>query len=224
MHAEVLLACVAVVALVALYGRDAARQKRDRGQFFADCLHLFERYRVEQEGNSYPSLRGTYRGRTVQLEPIIDHLAWRKLPVLWLQVTVLQPTRFRGVLDFMARATGAEYFSHIYNLQHRLELPAAWPQEAILYSDDPEGLMPLEALHPHLALFSDTKLKELVVSPHGARLVWRVDEASRAHYASFREIRFASTLLQQAVARQVLDAAIALADTVSVEEPQRKVA
>src|ERR1700704_6536288 len=116
MHLEVLLTCLAGVALVLLYRRDAAHQKQQRGQFFAKSLALFQSYRVEQEGRAYPILKGKYRARTVTLEPIVDHLAWRKLPVLWLQVTVLEPTRFAGVLDFLARPTGAEYFSHIYNL------------------------------------------------------------------------------------------------------------
>ena len=84
--------------------------------------------------------------------------------------------------------------------------------------------MPLEAMRPHLPQLSDAKLKELVVSPNGVRLVWRVDEASRAHYASFREIRFATASLPPQLARQVLDAVIEIADTVSAQDSQRKVA
>jgi hypothetical protein len=224
MHLEVLLTCVACVALVLLYRRDAAIQKRQRGRFFAECLNLFQSYRVEQDGRAYPHLRGKYRDRTVTVEAIIDHLAWRKLPVLWVQVTVLQPTRYRGVLDLLARPTGAEYFSHAYNLDHHLDVPADWPQEALLCCDDPDAVVPLETLSPYLAQLGDPKFKELVVTPKGVRLVWRVDQASRAHYASFREIKFETASIGAELARHVLDTALAIADTVSVDEPQRKVA
>jgi len=224
MHPEVLLTCVAVIALVVLYRRDAARVQHERGQLFADCLSLFSSYRVEQEGRGYPVLNGTYLGRRVRLEPVVDHLAWRKLPVLWLRVTVLQPTRFGAVLNLLARATGAEYFSHIYHLEHRLEIPARWPQEALLYTDDPERLPALDLLQPHVPQICDPKLKELVISPNGVRLIYRVAEAERAHYATFREIRFDVSALKAALAEQVLDAAIAIAETVSVPALQRKVA
>jgi hypothetical protein len=224
MHLEVLLTCVAGVALVLLYRRDAAIQKRQRGLFFAECLNLFQSYRVEQDGRAYPQLRGKYRDRTVTVEPIVDHLAWRKLPVLWVQVTVLQSTRYRGVLDFLARPTGAEYFSHAYNLAHHMHLPSDWPQEALLCCDDPESAVPLETLSPFLTELGDPKFKELVVTPNGVRLMWRVDQASRAHYASFREIKFETVSIDAELARHVLDTALAIADTVSLDEPQRKVA
>ena len=105
MHLEVLLTCVAGVALVLLYRRDAANQKQQRGQFFADCLKLFQSYRVEQDGRAYPHLRGKYRDRTVTIEPVVDHLAWRKLPVLWMQVTVLAA----DALSRRARLPGAAH-------------------------------------------------------------------------------------------------------------------
>ena len=78
-----------VAVLVMLYRRDRRLLKAHRAKFFDLCLDLFQAYRVTQEGPGYPLLSGRYRDHEVRLGPLIDDMAWRKVPVLWLKVTVL---------------------------------------------------------------------------------------------------------------------------------------
>ena len=79
---------------------------------------------------SIPVLSGAYRDHEVRLEPLIDNMAWRKVPVLWLKVTVLKPNSHRGILDFLVRPGGVEVFSPSAELHYHLTLPEGWPEQA----------------------------------------------------------------------------------------------
>lgn len=201
--------------LIWLYRIGRNRTRLRRAQLFADCLPLFGRYRVVQDGLHYPVLSGTYRGREVRLEPVVDNFAWRKLPVLWLKVTVLETNRHGVVLDLLMRPIGTEVYSPNDQLETRPRMPEAWPQDAILGSDRSAPPALIEQLTPHMALFDDPKMKELIVTPHGVRLVYLVDQASRPYYVIFREIRFEGGGLDSNSLRPLLDATLAIADSLA---------
>ena len=59
-------------------------------------------------------------------------------------------------------------------------------------------------------LFNDPKMKELVVTPNGVRLVYQAEEAERAHYMVLRHAKFTSSRLDKAIAKRLLDEAVAL--------------
>ena len=126
----------------------------------------------------------------IRMEPVIDHMAWRKLPLLWLKVTVFTDIPYRGVIDLLMRPHGAENFTPSHDLDYDVEISQGWPQEGVLRTDFPDCMPPLEVLTPHLALFDDDRMKELVVTPKGVRVVGRIFQAVRANYVTFREIKF----------------------------------
>ncbi len=117
------VALVAITALVMLYRRDRRRLQAQRAQLFDSCLDLFQSYRITQEGPNYPLLSGRYRGYEARLEPVIDNLAWRKVPVLWLRATILKPNDYTGVLDLLVRPGGVEVYSPSSELDYHLALP-----------------------------------------------------------------------------------------------------
>lgn len=209
------VALVAITVLVMLYLRDRRYLQAQRAQFFARCLDLFQSYRITQEGPSYPLLSGCYRGYEARLEPIIDSMAWRKVPILWLRATILKPNDHTGVLDLLVRPGGVEVYSPSSELDYHLALPEGWPEQALLCTDDPSVIPPLELLTPHMTHFADVYMKELVVSSRGVRLVRLIWQASRLHYAVFREIRFENTHLDPGLVKDLLDAAIDIADALS---------
>jgi hypothetical protein len=209
------VALVAVALLVMLYRRDRKRLRTQRAQFFDYCLSLFQSYRVTQEGPTYPLLTGRYRGHDIRLEPVIDNMAWRKVPVLWLRVTVLQPNPFKSTLDLLVRPGGVEVFSPSSNLDHHLLLPDGWPEQALLCTDDPSSIPPLQLITPYISVFADPYMKELVVTSRGVRLVRMNWQANRLPYALLREIKFEGIYLDPEVAKTLLDAAIDIADVLS---------
>jgi hypothetical protein len=205
------VALVAIIALVTLYRRDRYRLKGQRARFFDDCLDLFQSYQVTQEGPTFPALSGRYRDHEVRLHPVIDDMACRKIPVLWLKVTILQPSSYRGVLDFLVRPGGVEVYSPSAELHYHLTLPEGWPQQSLLCTDDPSSIPPLKSIDPHMGLFADAYMKELVVTGQGVRLVRMIGQASPLHYAAFREVKFEGIQLNRAVVQALLDAAIGIA-------------
>lgn len=213
-----------LILLILLYRRERAAERKKRARFFAGCLDLFQTYRVVQDDVAYPVLAGTYQGYDVRLEPIVDHMAWRKLPVLWLKVSVFRPIPYRGVLDFLMRPLGTEFYSPSGHLDHRLRVPETWPQDGILCTDFPEAMPPQDLVTPHIELFADTNRKELVITPKGVRLVCQIWQASRPHYAVLREIRFEGVELDRALAATYLDAAIAVSQSLAEPRSLRQVA
>jgi hypothetical protein len=155
-------------------------------------------------------LTGRYRGFDIRMEPVVDHMAARKLPSLWLKVSIVQPTSHRGVFDLLMRPQGVEFYSPSSALQYRVRVPSDWPKDAIVCTDDPESMPPLDAVQPHIHLFADPRMKELVVAPGGVRLVYQVDQGERSHYNVLRQAKFAQTRLSLPLAERLLESAIAI--------------
>ena len=196
----------ALLVLPAIYLRDSVVEKRRRGDWFAPALDLFSSYRVTQDGKNWPVLLGSYRGHSVRLEPVLDDLSWRKLPSLWLKVTVLSPNTGRATYGFLVRARGGEFYSPTPDMKHRLSLPAGWPTDAILCSDDS-----LKAPDLDVSAFQDPYLKELVITPKGVRLVYQAQQGERASYLVLRQARFEQRHADPQKVKALLDQAIAIA-------------
>jgi hypothetical protein len=158
----------------------------------------------------HPVLEGAYRGYAIRLEPIIDQVAVRKLPSLWLLTTVFAPVPYRGTVDILARPQNTEFYSPADRLDHTIATPPGWPTHAQIRSDDPAAMPPRDRLTPHVAMFEDPRVKELVVTPRGVRIVYQIDQAERGHYLVLRQARFAEQPLAALLVQRLLDRAIAL--------------
>ncbi len=198
------------LALVYIHRRSRRSIRTARAAMFDACLPLLDAYRVTQDGLGFPVLEGRYRGHDVQIQPVVDHVAVRKLPSLWLLVTVRGPVRYEGTLDFLVRPLNVEFFSPSATLEKRLPVPPGWPPHSWLRTDDPERMPPVEVVAPHIGFFEDPKAKELLVTPQGVRLVYQGKEGQRAHYAVLRQVEFGDIAVPPELARELLDRALAL--------------
>src|SRR4029077_7695287 len=95
------LVAAALIGLIWLYRRDRERARRLRGGFFTSYLDLFISYRVVKDAVDFPVLTGKYRGHEFRLEPIVDHMTLRKLPSLWLRVSVIAAVTYRRFFDIL---------------------------------------------------------------------------------------------------------------------------
>lgn len=205
-----LLLALTAAALAILFWRQNRTIKAARGRLFDACLPLLDQPKPAQDAAYFPSVTARYEGRDISLALIAEHVVPRKLPVLWLLVTVKDRMPYAGTYDFLVRPHGIEFFSPSSALEHRLPLPAGWPEHATLRTDRPEALPPQELLDRHRGFFDDEKAKELVVAPKGVRLVYQVDQAKRAQFAVFREIQFTIGQVDPDLVRALLDRAVAL--------------
>jgi len=194
-----------------LWRRDQARAARRRGGFLDDCLDRLDGAGLKPGALGYPVLTGCWHGLRVTAEPVVDTLGVRKLPSLWLKVTVETPVATGACLDLMMRPLGTEFFSPFDSFAHRLDTPAGWPERAVLRSDDPAALPPLRLLDQEIGLFERPEGKELLVTPRGVRIVWQADEAERSDFLLLRQARFPRERLEPAILVELIERCVAIA-------------
>ncbi|MFM7446125.1 MAG: hypothetical protein ACKO2N_19890, partial [Tabrizicola sp.] len=144
-------------------------------------------------------------GLAFDLQAIPDTLTFRKLPALWVLVTLPEPLPLDATLDLMARPSGNEPFTRFATLPQSLPTPPNLPKEIAIRTDDAPRLPPPDLIAAHADLFQDPRVKELVLSPKGLRIVILAEEADRGRYLIFREAEMGRTPLPPARLEPVLD-------------------
>lgn len=222
MRYEILALAVFLVAVLwYMYRRDRRRIRDGRAAMYEDCAPLFENPRIVQDDVNFPVLTGVYQGFRIKLEPIADYLAFRKIPSLWLLATVYCENPYRGVFDFLIRPQNVEFWSPAWKLESELDIPPGWPDHAIARSDDPAHAPPGGKLAPHGDLFEDLKVKEVLVTPRGVRIVYQADQAERAYYMVFRQLVFENFRLAPELVTRLLDRAVAIHRDLGTGESSR---
>ena len=203
--------------LTVMYVYADMRAKRTRAFYFASATQLFQKCRVVQSGHSWPVLTGDYSGANVRLEPVFDDLSWRKIPSLWLKVTVFVSNPSRGTLGFLVRPRGCEFYSPTVEINHRLPIPDGWPTDALLCTDDIDTMPRCEKLLAATRVFRDQRVKELVITPRGIRLVYQAAQAERPDYLVMRRARFLHEKADPSLVRNLINSAIAIAAMADAE-------
>lgn len=204
------MSAVALAVLVGMYRRNRRALADLRGAIYEPAYALFDSYRVTRSGIAYPELDGVYRGHRFHIDAIVDTLAFRKLPVLWLRVSLLAPLPGAATLDILVRAHNVEFYSPSADLPHRLEPRPGWPAHAMVRAGEAGALPDLAVLDRHIALFEEPQAKELLITAKGVRLVRLLDQARRAEYLVLRQAEFESPQVTEALLRELMDRTIAL--------------
>jgi len=197
-----------------------ARSRR-RAAYFDLCQPLLSDRRQGQSDHGFARLAGRYQGRLFDLQVLPDALGYRKLPCLWLMVTLTQPMPVAGTTDVMMRPTGAEVFSRFSTLPVQVALPADFPAHAVLRCDSADHLPPVDLMARVRDIFARPEVKELVIAPKGLRIVWLADQADRTRYLIYRDSELGRQPLDQAVLRPLLDRLVSLADALCAAAPER---
>jgi hypothetical protein len=155
-------------------------------------------------------LVGRYEGHEVRAKAIADTLAVRKLPSLWLMVTLPGSIPVEATFDLMMRPAGPSSFSHFDNLPVTVVLPAGFPEEAAVRTDDVLGMVPPGVVLPHIGPFFGRQAKELLITPKGIRLVYLLAEADRARYGVFRQADFGDTTVGAELLEDMITRLLAL--------------
>lgn len=153
-------------------------------------------------------LTGRYGGHVFQFKTVVDTLAVRKLPSLWLLVTLPETTGLPATYDLMMRPAGPTTFSNFDFLPHTLATPEGFPPEAVLRSDVAVGRFPADAVRPLLPILQQRRGKEILLSPKGLRIVVQLAEAERARYGVFREASFAGAVIDASLAAEIMNGLI----------------
>jgi hypothetical protein len=214
------LAVWAVLTLRALLSAIPAR-KAARAGYFAASTDLMREVRQQVQPTGFARVAGRYRGLNFDLQALPDTLSFRKLPALWVMATVTEPQPLHGEAHVMARPSGMESFSTHAQMPFEVTLPPGFPPHATLRCTDPAALPPAALFARIAPLFAEPKLKEVVLSPKGLRLVLLAEEAERARYLIFRDAELGRSPLPAARLQALLEA---LSDLHFAQDPLRATA
>lgn len=205
-----LMSTAAILVLARMYRRNRRTLAGLRAVILAPAYDLFESYRVTQSGIGFPELTGRYRGHEFHIDTVVDTLTFRKLPVLWLRVSLLAPLPGTATLDILVRSQNVEFYSPSAGLPHRLEPRPGWPADAMIRADEAGALPDLAVLDRHIDLFHEPQTKELLITAKGVRIVRLLDQARRAEYLVLRQAEFLSPQVTPDVLQRMMDRILAI--------------
>jgi hypothetical protein len=199
------------VRLVYVFRSKKKRRAESTEFLFANILGIVEDPVFEHRGaDEFPRLSGTYGGFPVQIYPLVDTLAVRRLPALWLMVTLQGSLPVKAHFDLMMRPAGATTFSNFDHLPHTLNPQEGFPEHAVIRTDNTNDVLPPSLIEPHLEPFFGPRAKELLITENGLRFVWLLAEAERARYGVFRQAEFGEVQIDSLVVQDILDRLIAI--------------
>jgi hypothetical protein len=193
-----------------------ARATRDRARaraaYFSALRPLFDGGETRLQPDGFPRMTGRRGGLAFDLQAVPDTLTFRKLPALWVMVSLPEPMPVQATLDLLARPSGNEPFTHFTSLPHSLPRPAFLPDGIAARSDNGAAVPPEALLARHADVFADPAVKELLISPKGLRIVFLAEEADRSRFLIFRDAEMGRTPLPAARVAPLLDRLVALRD------------
>jgi hypothetical protein len=214
--ANIILGLIALFASAFLLRRklrkDAAQLAHKTEGLFADVIPLLAEV-TSSHGESAGSWRvkGIHDGNTFQLRSIIDTLATRKLPSLWLQVTLAKPQPIDVTVDIMRRPNGPTTFSNFDFLPHSLRTASTLPEDAVIRSDsDDPSTEILDVVARNANVFSIPRMKELLISPNGLRVVLQVSEGDHLRHGVFRQADFGDAKIDVTLVKLAMAALLAI--------------
>lgn len=181
------LAGTAFLYVLYRHRRDAQQRAARRAAFLDEAQTLFSSGLKAINPDGFPRISGTYQGLTFDIQAVPDTLNIRKLPTLWLLVSLPEALPLRATFDVMMRPRGVEMFSKHASLPVQIEPDPAFPDDCTIRTDAPQDLPPRELLLRHARILNDPLAKELLISPKGLRIVWLAEEAHRGRYLLFRD-------------------------------------
>ncbi len=221
-----ILAALPALGLLALWQgrlayRAAADRRARRAGFLDACRPLLDNSVARLEPDGFPRLAGTYGGASFDLRVVPDTLTTRKLPALWVLVTLTEPTPLPFTWHLMLRPRGAETFSAFDRLPRLLPPAPDFPADSAVRTDSPTGAPP-GPLADLVAQMGEGRLKEVVLSPKGLRLTWLAEEAHRGRYLIFRDAEMGREPFEPAHLEPLLGALLALRSALVVGPERRR--
>jgi len=190
MSISALIALAAIAAVILISYREHRGVLAARRRLLNSCAGVLERAELSHGGDGFPRLAGQYEGRPVRVELIPDTMTIRRLPQLWLSVSLLD--RNPGVAGFsiLVRPTGNEFYSLNTHFSHRYEPPPGFPAEALIRGDRGAGRLLAELSAPIGAILADPRVKEVAITERGLRIVRQAGEGKRGEHLLLRQALF----------------------------------
>lgn len=185
------VAAGAASAIAGLAVKDHRRARTSRRGLLDDCAAHLADSRLAYGGDGFPRLAGLHAARPVRAELIPDTMTIKRLPQLWLSVTLLVSPPISGSIAVLVRPSGNDFYSLTEKLGVALRPLRDLPWEVLARGSgvDPQSL--LESLSARIgAILSDPRVKEIAVTPKGLRIVRQAGEGRRGEHLLLRQAVF----------------------------------
>jgi hypothetical protein len=202
-----LLPVLCGTALWHVYARERARVMAERRRLFIDCAGCVQDAVTRYDALGYTVVRGRHCGLDVRFSAVVDNISVRKLPQLLMLVTLRGTIALPGIVDALATPQNTEFYSPWSRLPHQVNAPG-WPAHVAIRTGAPADRAMLAAIHKHRSMFDDSRVKELLISPSGVRLIYRLQEGRRDVYLLLRQAAFGAVQVDVPLAQRLLDAGV----------------
>ena len=202
--------------------RDQREAMAERSGLLAEAGHVLSDAKTVIGPDQYPVVTGRIPdGRQVKIELIADTLVTRRLPQLWLRVTLYDTSPIRPTIGALARPTGSEYYSLVHDMPQWMAPPiSATP--LLVRGDGTATPAQIEfALRHFASLFAELSVKEAVISPRGVRIVRQAAQGERGAHLLLRQSRFSIATVPASDIDKAIAMAISLAEALPVARPTR---
>ncbi|WP_051439773.1 hypothetical protein [Methylobacterium sp. 10] len=146
-----------------------------------------------RDPTGFGTLAGRFLNLPVEIRIIPEALAFRRLPQLWLSVSVHHPMGVRGTIDVLRRVVGAEFYAPADNLPERYDVPEGWPGETLVRGSRSAEPILDRASAAVATILAEPRVKEVLLTPRGIRIVSQLCQGDRGAYLLLRENRFPVT-------------------------------
>lgn len=193
-----LIAFAAVIANIAV--RDHRRAVTARRELFDECQGVLDEERWSAGDDGFPRIEGRAGGRFAKATLIPDTMVIRRLPQLWLSVTLLVTRAGSPSLSLIARHTGNEFYAGAPDLPMRIDPPQGLPLDVYIRGDGHGAQMLCNGLTTELVdLFADPRVKEITLTPKGVRIVRQAAEGQRGEHLLLRQVVFGGVKVERAM-------------------------
>ncbi|HDY84223.1 hypothetical protein LCGC14_0538980 [marine sediment metagenome] len=199
-----------------LFQRSQIAIKNNRAMLLSDCNSMLDNSATSYESNGFPIIKGRYRDFDVQLNLIPDTIVMRKVPPLWLMVSIKANKQSKGSMDFIVRPQNSEFYSPGWRWDGLFKVPATWPQYSIAkYNDTTASISVLDKFVPDL--FKDEKVKQLLVMPDSLRITYMAKQGIRGEYLLTRGAVFDEHAINSDEVKKIIEYAIEIRKNIEEE-------
>lgn len=193
---------------------------QERASLFDEAACHFVGNRVAVGEDFFPVLTGILAdGCEWKAEIVADSLVPRRLPQLWLKLTLFKSGAHHGpTLGVLARPTGTEFYSVVQDFPERLEPPFVSSAPMVMRGRNIHRRDLDRMGDTFRMLLADPTLKEAAITPRGARIVRQIAEGRRGAHMVFRQMRFPV----QSVPPALITTALAEAERLSAAAQARE--
>lgn len=216
-----LVSTIAVAWLAVAAAREHRRAVAGRRDLLSQACGVLSETNISHARDQFPIVSGfTHDGCRAKVELVADTMVTRRLPQLWLRVTIaIQGTGDGPVIGALARPTGAEFYSRVHDLPEWMTPPEIGVP-MLIRGDGRADAEQAAAMAAHLAsLFSDPKVKEAVITPRSASILYQAAEGERAAHLFLRQARFQLEGVPADTIRLAIQKAMALSSVFAENAP-----